>query len=37
MYKKTKIIFGFFLAQQGLIIAPTYLHLQWRSGLRSSL
>jgi len=28
--KETKIILLVFLAQQGSIFAPMYLHLQWR-------
>jgi len=38
MYKRNKNNFWFFRAPQGLILALTYLHLQYReSGLRSSL
>jgi len=31
MYKRNKHIFLVFWARQGLIFAPTYLHLQWRN------
>jgi len=30
MYKRNKNIFLAFWAQWGLILAPTYLHSQWR-------
>jgi len=36
MYKKTKLFFLIFWARRGLIFAPTYLHVNGESGLRSS-
>jgi len=37
MYKKQQNYFLIFWARRGLILAPTYLHVNGESGLRSSL
>ena len=36
MYKKTKLFFLTFWARRGLILTPTYFHVNGESGLRSS-
>jgi len=37
MYKRNKNIFLVFWAGRGLILTPTYLHVNGKSGLHSSL
>jgi len=37
IYKRNKYIFLGFWARRGLILAPTYFHVNGESGLRSSL